>query len=144
MARSQSAGPPAPLDGVSVLLVDDHPVVREVIARLLEVHGARVTAVPGAPESFEAFRREIPDVLLSNIVMPGEDGYDLIRTVRALPADRGGLTPAVALTGLSTPADRARALQAGFQAHVAKPVDASRLVTIVTNLAARRQAGAAG
>src|SRR5688572_8931395 len=109
MAFSQPVEAASPLDGVRVLLVDDHPVVREVIARLLEEHGARVTAVPGAPETFEAFRREIPDVLLSNIVMPGEDGYELIRTVRALPADRGGLTPAVALTGLSTSADRARA-----------------------------------
>jgi CheY-like chemotaxis protein len=75
------------------------------------------------------------------IEMPGEDGYALIRKVRDLPPDRGGQTPAAALTGLSTPADRARAPQAGFQEHLAKPIDAPRLVGIVTTLAARGQAG---
>ena len=145
MARSQPVeSHPSILYGVRVLLVDDHPVVREVVARLLEEYGARVTAVPGVPETFEALGREVPDVLLSNIEMPGEDGYALIRKVRALPPDRGGLTPAVALTGWSTVADRARALQAGFHAHVAKPVDVRELVTIVTTLAARHQAALAG
>jgi CheY-like chemotaxis protein len=75
--------------------------------------------------------------VLSDIEMPGEDGYALIRKVRALPPDRGGRTPAAAITGLDTPADRARALQAGYQDHVAKPIDASQLVRIVTTLAAR-------
>ena len=144
MAHSQLVDSLPPLDGVKVLLVDGHPVVREAIAGLLERFGAKVTAVPGATETFEAFVREVPDVLLSNIGMAGEDGYALIRKVRALPPDRGGLTPAVALTGWSTAADRARALQAGFHVHVAKPVDAWRLVTIVTALAAKRKAARAG
>jgi CheY-like chemotaxis protein len=134
---NQSARPDPFLDGVRVLVVDDHPVVREVIAELLEDFGARVIAVPGVPEALESLERERPNVVLSDIEMPGEDGYALIRKVRALPPDRGGQTPAAALTGLGTPADRARALQAGFQGHVAKPIDAGQLVRIVTALAAK-------
>ena len=134
---NQSVRPDPLLDGVRVLVVDDHAVVREVITELLEDFGARVIAVPGVPEALESLERERPNVVLSDIEMPGEDGYALIRKVRALPPDRGGQTPAAALTGLSTPADRARALQAGFQDHVAKPVDARQLVRIVTTLAAK-------
>jgi CheY-like chemotaxis protein len=119
-----------------VFLVDDHAVVRQAITLLLEDWGAKVTAVPGVPQALEALGRERPNVVLSDIQMPGEDGYALIRKVRALPPDRGGRTPAAALTGLTTEADRARVLEAGFQHHVAKPVDARRLVEIVTTLAA--------
>ena len=134
---NQSVRPDSFLDGMRVLVVDDHAVVREVITELLDVFGARVIAVPGVPEALESLERERPNVLLSDIEMPGENGYALIRKVRALPPDRGGQTPAAALTGLSTPADRALALQAGFQDHVVKPVDARRLVRIVTTLAAK-------
>jgi CheY-like chemotaxis protein len=134
---NQSVRPDPVLDGVRVLVVEDHAVVREVITLLLEDSGARVTAVPGVPEALEALGRERPNVMLSDIEMPGEDGYALILKVRALPPDRGGQTPAAALTGLSTPADRARALQAGFQDHMAKPVDVRQLVSIVTTLAAK-------
>jgi CheY-like chemotaxis protein len=126
----------AALEGVRVLLVDDHAVVRRAITLLLEDWGAKVTTVPGVPEALEALGRERPNVVLSDIQMPGEDGYALIRKVRALPPDRGGSTPAAALTGLTTEADRARVLEAGFQYHVAKPVDARQLVEIVTTLAA--------
>ena len=133
---SQSLGPDPLLNGVRVLVVDDHPVVREVIAELLQDFGASVTAVPGVPEALESLERVRPNVVLSDIEMPGEDGYALIRKLRALPPDRGGQTPAAALTGLGTPADRARALQAGFQDHVAKPIDAGQLLRIVTTLAA--------
>jgi CheY-like chemotaxis protein len=124
------------LEGVRVLVVDDHAVVRHAITLLLEDWGAKVTAVPGVPEALEALGRERPTVVLSDIQMPGEDGYALIRKVRALPADRGGQTPAAALTGLTTEEERARVLEAGFQYHVAKPVDARRLVEVVTTLAA--------
>jgi len=130
-ARRESA-----LEGVRVLLVDDHPAVRQVLTRVLEDWGAEVTAVPGVPEALEALGRERPNVVLSDIEMPGEDGYALIRKVRALPPDRGGHTPAAALTGLTTEDDRARVLEAGFQYHMTKPVDARRLVEIVTTLAA--------
>lgn len=128
---------PHELRGVRVLLMEDHSVVREVISRLLETFGAKVTAVPGVPEALEAIRRVRPNVVLSSIARPGENGYALIRTLRALPPDRGGQTPAAALTGLSTAADRARALRAGFQFHIAKPVDARRLVSVVATMAAQ-------
>ena len=134
---NQSLIPDPLLDGERVLVVDDHAGVREVITELLEDFGARVIAVPGVREALESLERERPNVVLSDIEMPGEDGYALIRKVRALPPDRGGQTPAAALTGLSTPADRTRALQAGFQDHMAKPVDARQLVRIVTTLAAK-------
>ena len=124
------------LDGVRVLLIDDHPVVRQVITRLLEEWGASVTAVPGVPEALEALGRERPSVVLSDIQMPGEDGYALIRKIRALPPERGGRIPAAALTGLTGDEDRARMQRAGFQYHVAKPVDARRLVEVVATLAA--------
>jgi CheY-like chemotaxis protein len=125
------------LQGVRVLLMENHSVVREVISRLLETFGAKVIAVPGVPEALEALGRERPNVVLSSIATPGEGGYALIRKVRALPPDRGGQTPAAALTGLSTAEDRARALRAGFQFHVAKPVDARRLVAVVATMAAQ-------
>jgi CheY-like chemotaxis protein len=106
---------------------------------MLEDFGARVTAVPGVPEALEVLGRERPNVVLSDIEMPGEDGFAFIRKVRALPPDRGGQTPVAALTGRTTRADRARALQAGFQDHVTKPVDARQLVAIVAALAAQGQ-----
>jgi CheY-like chemotaxis protein len=132
---THSARRDSSLDGVRVLLIDDHPVVRQVITRLLQEWGAKVTAVPGVSEALEALGRERPSVVLSDIEMPGEDGYALIRKLRALPPDRGGQIPAAALTGLTGDADRARVLRAGFQDHVAKPVDARRLVEVVTMLA---------
>jgi CheY-like chemotaxis protein len=130
-----------PLDGVRVLLVEDHPEVREVLGRLLVAFGASVTATAGVAEALEAFKRERPDVVLSDIEMADEDGYALIRKLRAMPRDRGGQTPAAGLTGLSTMEDRARVLRAGFQHYVAKPVDARTLVTVVATLAGRSAAG---
>jgi CheY-like chemotaxis protein len=94
-----------------------------------------VTAVRGVPEALEALGRERPNVVLSSIARPGENGYALIRKVRALPPNRGGQTSAALLTGLSPAANRARTLRAGFQFHVAKPVDARRLVAGVTTMA---------
>jgi CheY-like chemotaxis protein len=133
---AQLVGRDTPLDGVRVLLVEDHAVVREVIGRLLVEFGAAVTATAGVAEALEAFEQERPDVVLSDIEMPDEDGYALIRKLRALPRNRGGQTPAAVLTGLSTAEDRARVLQAGFQYYVAKPVDARMLVSVVATLAA--------
>jgi CheY-like chemotaxis protein len=133
---AQLVGRGTPLDGVRVLLVEDHAVVREVIGRLLAEYGAAVTATAGVAEALKAFEQERPDVVLSDIEMPEEDGYALIRKLRALPRNRGGQTPAAVLTGLSTAEDRARVLQAGFQYYVAKPVDARMLVSVVATLAA--------
>jgi CheY-like chemotaxis protein len=127
----------APLDGVRVLLVEDHEVVRGIIGRLLEEFGATVAATAGVAEALDAFERERPDVVVSDIRMADEDGYTLIRKLRALPSDRGGQTPAAGLTGLCTAEDQARVLRAGFQYYVAKPVDARVLVSVVASLAAR-------
>lgn len=133
----QLVGRDSPLGGVRVLLVEDHALVREVIGRLLGEFGAAVTTAPGVAEALRALERERFDVVLSDIEMADEDGYALIRKLRALPPDRGGETPAAGLTGLSMVEDRARVLQAGFQCYVAKPVDARTLVTVVAALAAR-------
>jgi CheY-like chemotaxis protein len=144
VAMGQSVVHDSPLDGVSVLLVEDHELVREVISRLLVEFGAAVTVAAGVAEGLEVFEREQPDVVLSDIDMADEDGYALIRRLRALPLDRGGQTPAAGLTGLITAKGRARVLQAGFQCYVAKPVDARTLVSIVAALAERsRQRGGA-
>jgi CheY-like chemotaxis protein len=91
----------------------------------------------GVPEALEALERERPHVLISDVEMPGEDGFALIRKLRALPPERGGEIPAVALTGLQSAEDRARILRAGFQYHVSKPVDARRLTAVVTILATK-------
>src|SRR5512147_1405919 len=101
-------GRECPLDGVRVLLVEDHEVVRDVISRLLVEFGAVVTAAAGVVEALDAFEREPPDVVLSDIEMADQNGYALIRRLRALPRDRGGLTPAAGLTGLCTVEGRSR------------------------------------
>jgi len=134
-----------PLESVRVLLVEDKPMVREVLERLLAGSGGHVTAVAGAAEALEAMRWARPDVLISGITMPEEDGCWLIRKIRMLPSNRGGSIPAVCLTGRNAPGDEARVLRAGFQRFLAKPVDARRLVTMVADLAggaARRSSGA--
>lgn len=134
-SRAEAARPRAPLDGVRVLLVDDDAMVREVIDGLLAGFGGTVIAVAGVAEALDALPRVRPDVVVSDIDMPGENGYALIRTMRALPPDLGGQTPAVCLTGRDASEDEARALRAGFQHYLTKPVDAGRLVTVVASLA---------
>ena len=123
------------LPSVHVLVVDDSSEIREILTQLLEQHGARVTAVGTAEHALDLLERLRPDVLLSDLEMPEKGGYWLICRVRALAPDRGGLTPAACLTGCTSPEDRARVLGAGFQYHIAKPIDPSRLVGIVGILA---------
>jgi CheY-like chemotaxis protein len=123
------------LPAVHVLVVDDSPVIREVLTQMLEWQGAAVTAVGTAEHALNLLEQLRPDVLLSDLEMPEKDGYWLIRRVRALAPDRGGLTPAACLTACTGPEDRARVLGAGFQYHIAKPVDMSRLLGIVGILA---------
>jgi hypothetical protein len=123
------------LDGVRVLLVDDSPPVREVVTMMLEAYGATVTTVRTADEALEALARTRPDVLLSDIQMPGKGGYWLIGQVRALPPQSGGATPAAALTGLIGPEHRASVLRAGFQYHIEKPVQLRALIGVVGILA---------
>lgn len=123
------------LDGVRVLVVDDTPCVLQVVTAILEADGATVTAVGSAEEALGYLQEERPHVLLSDLAMPGRGGYWLIGQVRALPAERGGATPAAALTAFSGPEHRASVLRAGFQYHVEKPVGARELVGIVAILA---------
>ena len=120
---------------IHVLVVDDSSAIREVLTQILEWQGAKVTAVGTAEHALDLLEQLRPDVLLSDLEMPEKDGYWLIGRVRALSPDRGGLTPAACLTGRSDPEDRARILGAGFQYHIAKPVEMSRLLGVVGILA---------
>src|SRR5262245_11800121 len=127
------------LSGVRVLLVDDCKLVRASVASMLEHFGAVVTAVSSADEALAAVEREHPDVLLSDLAMPDKGGYWLIGKVRALPPERGGVTPAAALTGFTGPEHRASVLRAGFHYHIEKPVSFHSLAEIVSILALTAQ-----
>jgi CheY-like chemotaxis protein len=118
----------ASLRGLRVLVVDDEPDGREAIARLLEHCGIEVMTAGSAAEGLSLLESRRPHVVLSDIQMPGEDGYVFLRKLRALPPERGGLTPVAALTAHAGAEERAKALGAGFQLHVAKPVDPGELV----------------
>src|SRR3989475_8386609 len=109
------------LRGVRVLIVDDAPYVLTVVTAILEADGAVVTAVDSADTALEILQRERPDVLLSDLSMPGKGGFWLIGQVRALPPDRGGATPAAALPAYTGPEHPASGLRAGVPYHVAKP-----------------------
>jgi CheY-like chemotaxis protein len=125
------------LDGVRVLVVDDTPYVREIITAILTQDGARVTAVGSAEEALATLQSARPDVLLSDLAMPGRGGYWLIGQVRGLSPELGGATPAAALTAYTGPEHRASVLRAGFQLHVAKPVAIETLIATVATLALR-------
>jgi signal transduction histidine kinase/ActR/RegA family two-component response regulator len=125
------------LDGIRVLLAEDDADGQHVLTLILEIAGAKVEAVAsvrGALSAFDGFR---PDVLVSAVGLADEDGYALIGRVRAREIDRGGKTPAIALTGYVTPEDRARLLEAGFQLHLRKPVEPSEIVAAIASLAIR-------
>jgi signal transduction histidine kinase/CheY-like chemotaxis protein len=128
--------PPA-LEGLRVVLVEDEPDARELVKVLLEECGAKVNAVASAAEALETIQSWKPDVLLSDIEMPGEDGYTLIRKVRSLAPDQGGLVPAIALTAHARGEDRLRALATGFQSHVAKPIRVDELLVVIASLTGR-------
>ncbi|HQY87098.1 MAG TPA: response regulator, partial [Tepidisphaeraceae bacterium] len=111
---------------------------RNVVKRILEECGAKVITAGSAQEAFEMLPKASPDMIICDIGMPIEDGYQFIRRVRALPKDQGSRTPAAALTAFARAEDRTRALLAGFQTHVAKPVEPTELIAVVASLAARR------
>ena len=135
-ARTLNGGPR--LDGVRVLIVDDVPEVLEVVACLLMRNGARVTAVDTAEEALARLQRDRPDVLLSDLAMPVKGGYWLIGQVRALSPERGGLTPAVALTAFAGEEHRASIVRAGFQLYVEKP-GLKELIDAIATLALREE-----
>jgi CheY-like chemotaxis protein/anti-sigma regulatory factor (Ser/Thr protein kinase) len=129
------------LRGLRVLVVDDDPDALDLIATILRRAEAETRLCSSAPQALVALRSWKPHVLVSDIEMPGEDGYSLIRKVRELGGPDGGQIPAVALTAYGRPEDRVRSLSAGFSMHVAKPVDPVELGVIVANLAGRSSAG---
>ncbi|HWT00762.1 MAG TPA: ATP-binding protein [Pyrinomonadaceae bacterium] len=128
---------PDKLDGLRVLVVDDEADTLDLIKVLLAQCGAEVATAKSSAEALGLFAEATPDVIISDIGMPGEDGFELIRKVRELPPERGGRTPAVALTAYARAADRLRVLRSGYQMHVAKPVELAELVAVVANVAGR-------
>ncbi len=129
---------PPSLKGLHILLVDDEIDARELIATLLIQYDAQVTAVASSAEALKTLERLKPDLLISDIGMPYEDGYALIRKVRALDAEQGRI-PAIALTAYAREEDRTQALSAGFQMHIAKPVNLVQLTTGVVQLTGRSE-----
>jgi PAS domain S-box-containing protein len=125
---------PRELHGLRILVVDDEPDASELIAAILADCECHVRIAASVDEAIDAFEREIPDVLVSDIGMPGKDGYELIRHVRALPPEKGGDVPAAALTAYTHVEDRRRILNAGFSMHVAKPIEPAELVAVLTSL----------
>jgi CheY-like chemotaxis protein len=123
--------PDVALDGVRVLLVEDEADTREFVVRLLETHRAVVRAAASAAEALSLFAAAMPDIVISDIGLPGVDGYDLMERIRGKSATEGGAVPAIALTAYARAEDRTRALRAGYQAHLAKPVEPSELVATV-------------
>lgn len=128
---------PPSLQGLRVLAVDDEADTREMIRAVLEHCKMEVITAASASEALEALAQSHPDVLISDLGMPGEDGYALIAKVRALPAERGGHIPAAALTAYVRAEDRVKVLRSGFQLHVSKPLEPNELVAVVANLAGR-------
>ncbi|MBW4680762.1 MAG: response regulator [Microcoleus vaginatus WJT46-NPBG5] len=125
------------LDGLRLLVVDDDPDTICLLTLLFEADGAELIAANSASEALQALKYFKADVLISDIKLPEEDGYALIAKVRNLDAERGGNIPAIAMSGYVRDEDSAQALSAGYDAHIAKPVNLDELVETVTTLAAR-------
>jgi signal transduction histidine kinase len=125
--------------GVRIVIVDDQEDARELLKNVLQRYGGVVTVTPSAAEALAAVASERPDVVVTDIEMPGQSGYDFLRQLRSLPEDLGGVTPAVALTAYATVHDRVKVLRAGFQMHLSKPVQPAELAAVVASLA--RKAG---
>ena len=141
-APAPETPPPSPpttdLGGAKVLVVEDEPDVRELLRWLLESNQAVVCTASSADEALVLLAKERPDIVISDIGMPNRDGFSLIRAIRGLDARDGGQTPAVALTAFAHPEDRTRALLAGYQFHIPKPIDPAELLAALATLYARR------
>ncbi|PAX51656.1 CHASE domain-containing protein [Brunnivagina elsteri] len=127
------------LNGLKIILVEDENDARELIATVLEEAGANVIPVANVAQALDTFQHNKPDILVSDIGMPQEDGYMLIRKVRALSSEQGGKTPALALTAFAGEEGKNQAINAGFQAHITKPVEATELVRRIANLVKSRK-----
>lgn len=125
------------LDGLKILIVDDEPDTRDMLKAGLSRCGAEVVAASSASEAFAALGADLPGLLISDIGMPGEDGYEFIGRLRKLPVKEGGNIPAIALTAYARVEDRMKALRAGYQMHVPKPVDLAELVAVAASLVKR-------
>ena len=123
------------LDALRILVVEDNSDGRTLTSLVLTQAGASVKAVGSAGEALQMLEGEQPDVLVSDIGLPDEDGFGLIRQIRQREAERGGFLPAVALTGYARAEDRERSLAAGFQAHVPKPIDPTELTAAIATIA---------
>ncbi|MGB3493528.1 MAG: PAS domain S-box protein [Elainellaceae cyanobacterium] len=134
MLSQKNPLPTFDLTGIRVLAVDDEPDARELLRMLLTQHGAEVTAVESASRAIALLETFCPDVLVSDISMPDIDGYTLLQHIRSLPPERGGQTPAVALTAYARKEDYQRALDQGFQEHIAKPVELTQLIRAVLSV----------
>jgi CheY-like chemotaxis protein len=139
-AVSPSSHPPASggsrvsVAGLRVLVVEDDDDARDLLIEVLSVRGCVVQAAGSAAEAFEQLEADVPDLIISDIGMPDEDGYSLLRRVRALPKERGGQLPAIALTAFTGERDKAMAHAAGFHAHLGKPVRLGELVETMRRL----------
>jgi PAS domain S-box-containing protein len=131
---AEAATQETPLSNLQILVVDDDDDTREFQAFLLEQNGARVTAVASGLEALQVLDQCIPDVLVSDVGMAQMDGYMLIQQIRSRPGDRGGMIPAIALTAYAAEVDQQKALQAGFQTHITKPVDPEALLGAIVSL----------
>jgi CheY-like chemotaxis protein len=136
----EAALSPISLGGSKVLVVDDELDAREPLRQALEEAGAEVLAVSSVDEVLTVLEQQLPDVIVSDIAMPGRDGYALIQSIRALSRERGGGIPTIALTAYASKEDRERALRAGYDAHLGKPVEASELIEIIASLVAKGSA----
>ncbi|MBF2048530.1 MAG: PAS domain-containing protein [Elainella sp. C42_A2020_010] len=134
-----AAEPSLNLQGTRILVVDDDANTREFLAVLLELHGANVIATATASEALTTLTQFQPDILLSDIGMPDVDGYMLVRQIRTLPPEQGGTIPAIALTAYAGEIDYQQAMAAGFQQHLAKPIDPQALIQTITSLIKPKQ-----
>ncbi len=124
----------ARLNGKKILVVEDEPDSRQMIEAILQMHDAQVQSVADVPAALQIFPLWKPDVLVSDIGLPGEDGYSLLRQLRALPDEQGGAIPALALTAFARESDRIAAQEAGFQDHLTKPISPTQLAVAVALL----------
>ena len=123
-----------PLEGINIVLAEDDDDVREVLRLALAARGASLRCVNDGNAALAAVRERPPDVVISDIAMPGEDGHAFLKKLRSLPPDRGGRTPAVALTAFQGRDVRLKSVYAGFHYHLTKPVDLDKLVDILVGL----------
>jgi CheY-like chemotaxis protein len=140
LLREDQPLPEVSLANIRVLVVDDEIDARDLIKILLEMAGATVSTAGSASEAMEHILAAPPDVLVCDIGMPGEDGYSLIRRLRAVEKIQENALPAVALSAYARTEDRTKSIRAGFQNHLAKPVEPSELLAIVGSLAGRKAA----